>query len=202
MMNPKMPGAPMPKPKSSPNILEWLLVILSLVTIAGVGYLYLTLTQLNDSVTSAKADVMSVKTELMAQKQAMVEKEVMAMQQEEVMEGSSMAGWTTYASPEYTFQYPPTYTVEPATDSYRVLKLRGERGRIELWKFSDLPDRAIDFGDTNPTPEQLNASLPQQEWDVRTSDVENGKIFNYVLWLFYTDDETRDELQHIANTIR
>lgn len=200
MMNATPPGTMPAKTKSSPNILEWLLVVLMLATLAGVGYLYLTLTQLNDSVMSAKSDVMTMKTELMAQKQAMEEREVMEANAE--MEVDSMAGWLTYSSEEYTFRYPPSYTVEPATDSFRVLTLQGDRGRIELWKFSDLPDRAIDFGDTDPTPEQLNVSLPQQSWALRTSSVDNGKIFSHILWLFYTDDETRDELQRIANTIQ
>ena len=114
----------------------------------------------------------------------------------------NMEGWKTYTSSEYTFQYPPTYTVEAPTDGFRVLKLRGEGGSLEIWSMNDFQERPIDFGDANLTPEQREAALPKQEWDVRTKSAEPSRLYNYTARLFYTDEQTREIIQQVVNSIR
>lgn len=189
----------MPKPKSSPNILEWLLVVLMLLAIAGIGYLYLTIMQLNDSVVSTKADLLQVKSEMLAQQQVAEESSVI------VEEEPSMEDWLTYAVADYRFQYPSTATIRPATDSFRVLNLTlVSGGEFELWKNDDFAERPIGFGGAVATEEEILAGLPKQEWFIRTSnaDPSGGRLYNYTVRFYYSNDAERDELQRIANTIQ
>ena len=75
MPNPTTPEMMPAQPRSSPNVLEWILVVLMVVALVGLGYLYFALMQLSESVSSTNAEVMEVKQELMAQKEVMMEEE-------------------------------------------------------------------------------------------------------------------------------
>ena len=94
---------------------------------------------------------------------------------------------------DISFDYPITYSVEPGSKSFPVTTVRGESGRIEIFKISDFEDRPFGFTG-GETQEDIDQYVPKEDFQV------NG----YDVWLFYSeqDTETQQELQDIVESIK
>lgn len=105
MPNTPTPEMPTPRPKSSPNILEWILVALVILTLVGLGVLFTLIQQLNQSVSSTNMEVMEIRQDLMEQKEAMME-EGDTMEEAAMMEENTAAGSYTNAHYQFSIDIP------------------------------------------------------------------------------------------------
>lgn len=99
----------------------------------------------------------------------------------------------TYSSADYSFQYPTSYSIKEPTLQSKVLIVRGDEGRIEIFKTSDFGTRIHGF-----------SSSGQEEYEAKLVPKEKIKNGNYEIWLFYTitDEKTKKEVQKIAQSMK
>lgn len=97
-----------------------------------------------------------------------------------------------YSSDEYSLEYPSSYSVEEANESFKALTVRGEKGRVEIFKMNDFGDRPSGFTGEE-TQEDIDDYVPKEQL----------KVADYDVWLFYSenDAQTKSEVQDIAESI-
>ncbi len=99
-----------------------------------------------------------------------------------------------YSSKYYTFQYPKSYSIEEPTESSRVLAIRGEKGRIEIFKMNDFSGERITGA----------SSTGFEEFEYKYTPKMKYIIEDYAIWIFYLakDQETEEELNNIYNSFK
>lgn len=96
----------------------------------------------------------------------------------------------TYTSDSYTFEYPFSFTIEEATESFPALTVRGDSGRVEIFKMSDFGDRPFGFSGEE-TQEELDIYVPKEQFETE----------GYSVWLFY-DENSSGEVKAIADSLQ
>ena len=98
----------------------------------------------------------------------------------------------SYSSDQYHFEYPSTYSIELSAQDTPVLTVRGEEGRIEIFKMEDFDGNRI-HGFSSSGLEEFEAQLVPKE------KLEKG---DYTFWIFYLadDQDTSLELRAIFNS--
>jgi hypothetical protein len=113
--------------------------------------------------------------------------------------------WDTYASPNLSLQYPDGYAVVKATAAFPALTIKGDKGRIEIFRMKDFPggDRPLGFEDATVSQTDLDGFIPK-EFKSAAPDPANPKIAPYNVWIYYGagDDATKAVLDQAASTIK
>jgi len=99
-----------------------------------------------------------------------------------------------YSSEYYTFQYPKSYSIGEPNESYEVLIISSERGRIEIFKMND-------FGGVRITGA---SSTGEEEFEYKYTPKKEYEIEDYTIWIFYlaNDKETEEELNNIYKSFK
>ncbi len=100
----------------------------------------------------------------------------------------------TYESESYTFQYPSSYKVEKSEGEPIIVTVKGEKGRVEIFKTSDFDiERMHGF-----------SSSGQEEFEYKLVPKEKLKKQDFTLWLFYHKDDkkTQKKCKAIFNSMK
>lgn len=107
----------------------------------------------------------------------------------------------TYASAQYSFQYPQGYAIEESTELPPVLVVRGNKGRVEIFKNADFKDPI-----TKKEGVRLHgySSSGFDEYESELVPKEKLDIGGYGVWLFYRkgDVQTMEEVRGIFTSIQ
>lgn len=108
--------------------------------------------------------------------------------------GCTSKNLQTYSSNQYSFQYPDSYLIEEPTESLNALIIRGDNGRVEIFKNTDFDGERL-HGYSGSGIEEFEAKLVPKE---------KLKIDDYNVWLFYTenDRQTKEEVHTIFESIK
>lgn len=117
-----------------------------------------------------------------------------------IFSGCVSTNLQTYSSNKYSFQYPQNYSIEEPTESLPALVVKGEKGRIEIFKNTDF---------TDPVSKALGersheySSSGVEEFESQYVPKEKLKVNDYDIWIFYLapDDQTKNELNNIVKSI-
>ena len=113
--------------------------------------------------------------------------------------------WNTYTSPNLSLQYPDGYTVVKATNSFPALTIKGDQGRIEIFRMKDFPggDRSFGLANINVGQSDLDQNIPK-EFKSAAPDpsVPNGQP--YSVWVYYGtgDAATKAVLDQMVGSIK
>jgi uncharacterized membrane protein len=101
----------------------------------------------------------------------------------------------TYSSDEFKVKYPEDYSVSDSTNKDRLVIIEGDdnKGMVKIYNTNEL-DTELIHGYSSSGLEEFESKLVPKEKITKE---------NYEIWLFYTenDDETKSELQDIADSI-
>ena len=108
-----------------------------------------------------------------------------------------------YENQYYYFQYPRGYVLKKnfgvgnENDPLRILSVENSRGRMEIFRMADFGDRPFGFEEGEPSPADIGTYVPSEFLKVE----QNGKTYD--VWLYYPagDEQTKDELQAIYQSI-
>lgn len=110
-----------------------------------------------------------------------------------MLAGCQSTNLQTYSFDQYTFKYPNTYQIEEPTESFPVLAIRGNKGRVEIFKNTDF----------NGERTHGYSSSGLEEYEANYVPKKRYKIDDYDVWLFYqeSDKQTKSETQNIFTSI-
>jgi hypothetical protein len=117
-----------------------------------------------------------------------------------IFSGCGSTNFQTYSSSKYTFVYPKSYSIEEPTESLPALIVRGEKGRIEIFKNADFPDPV---SKTLGERSHEYSSSGIEEFESQYVPKEKLKVNDYDIWTFYleNDEPTKNELNKIVKSI-
>jgi len=112
---------------------------------------------------------------------------------------SSEIIWNTYESPNLLFKYPEGYTVTKEK-SIPFFTIKGEKGRIEIFRMKDFGDRPFGFEDGDMTRAEFDQYVPQK----MITTPANQKVEPYNVWIFYgiDDSATKALLEEVVSSIK
>ena len=115
--------------------------------------------------------------------------------------GCASANSQTYSSDKYTFEYPKTYSIEEPTESLPVLVVRGEKGRVEIFKNADFND-PVSKALGERSHEYSSSGI--EEFEYQYVPKEKLKVNDYDIWIFYLegDEQTKNELKNIVKSLK
>ena len=111
-----------------------------------------------------------------------------------VLSGCNFISMQTYTSDSYTIEYPETFTLIEPTDEEKVLMVRGEVGRLEIFKNSDFePQRIHGF-----------SSSGEDEFEYKLVPKEKIDLGEHTAWVFYPqgDDATKGAYGKIVQSLK
>lgn len=88
-----------------------------------------------------------------------------------------------FTNGELRFSYPKKYQVLQSEDM-RVIDVMGDNGRVSIFRESDLSEEELS-----------NREVPQEK------DHVGREVYGYDLYLYWANDEARDEVREIANSV-
>lgn len=99
----------------------------------------------------------------------------------------------TYTLENFTVEYPENYSIVESTSQEEPTIIEGENGKIEIYDTNNF-DTEIIHGYSSSGLEEYEAILVPKEKITKE---------NYEIWLYYIadDDQTKTELQNIADSI-
>lgn len=117
-----------------------------------------------------------------------------------MLTGCQSTNLQTHSFNQYTFQYPNTYLIEEPTESFPVLVVRGNKGRVEIFKNTDFND-PVSKVIVERTHGYSSSGL--EKYEANYVPKEKYEIDDYDVWLFYQagDEETKNEIQDIFMSI-
>lgn len=110
-----------------------------------------------------------------------------------LIQHNQIAELVAYDSDKYTFDYPRSYSIQEPTDSFAVLTVQGEQGKVEVFQMSDFGDRPFGFSGEEDSSGTDNY-VPKETLTA------NG----YDFWLYYGKDDlkTKEELDAIVSSFQ
>lgn len=190
---------PLFKKKASTSTPTELLIALSILLTVGLFVLYI---KIDLAATGQNADLAIVSSQVDRLQKAVLKLQAApkapAAPETKVIDLST---WHDYVSADYSLKYPGYYTVEQPTASFKATVVRGNNGRVEVFKMKD-------FGGDRPFGmEPENTGVSQQEIDSyvpKQSVTATGTKGTYDVWLFYGKDDAaaKAEVEAIYRSIK
>lgn len=103
--------------------------------------------------------------------------------------------WTEYISKNLSLRYPQGYEVIKASGSFPALTIKGDKGRVEIFRMKDFGgSREVDSGDNGLPQEALMVGAP----------LEQSAVQPYDAWIYYAekDEQAKAIFDAIAASVK